>query len=98
MSRFVRWGNFFIDKIVKDESTNKVKSMEVSARVTTTRAVYLCTALAQEILLCKALSVTLDATSVANTKQGRFNPEAKNFSKTKKATWLTVVVRKDLST
>lgn len=48
---FLRWGNFFIDKIVRDEAGAKVLAME-----------------------------------------GRFHPEATNFSKTKKTTWIAAVV------
>ena len=81
---FLRWGNFNIDKIEK--SDGKVTSMQVG--------IY-------KFLLLLVLSKPVFTQSFNNIVisyfiiilQGRYNPDATNFSKTKKTTWLAAVVR-----
>ena len=45
---FLRWGNFFIDKIVKNESGDKVISMEVS--------VVYCVCMSEVLYICSIVN------------------------------------------
>ena len=83
---FLRWGNFFIDKIVKDEASGKVLSMEVSVVASQWSN--------QPIMYIMHLKMCVTKICSQTFLQGRAHPEATNFSKTKKVTWLANTVRK----